>query len=287
VPLRFVHCSDIHLLDLTGVGMRRFLNKRLTGGLNLALRRGRTHDGRIFERIVERGRALGAERVVVTGDLTNLALESEFGHVRDRLDRIGLPVTVIPGNHDAYTRGSARARRFEEYLSHHMQGERLDAAAYPFVQRHEDVALIGLSTAIPSLPFWAVGELGGDQLARLDRILLELGREGLARVVLIHHPPVEGVSERRHALRDLAAFGDVIRRRGAELILHGHEHAEVVTRLAGPGDDVVPVHGISSGTSRSTRPGRRAAFSLYEVAPGRVDRLIHVWTGEDFEARPE
>lgn len=283
MPLKFVHCSDIHLLDLTGVGIRRFLNKRLTGGINLALKRGRRHSGELFEHIVEAGRELGADRLVITGDLTNLALESEFAHVKDRLDAAGLPVTVIPGNHDAYTKGSVRAGRFEQYLREHMEGERHGDAPYPFVQRHGDVALVGLSTAIASLPFYAVGSLGAEQLTRLDGILEELGAEGLARVVLIHHPPTPGVSHERHDLLDLDAFGEVIARRGAELILHGHEHRKIATELAGPDGVGVPVHGISSGTSLVTTPGQRAAFSLYEVAPGRVDRLIHVWTGERFE----
>lgn len=283
MPLRFLHCSDIHLLDLTGVGVRRFLNKRLTGGVNLALRRGRKHDGDIFDRIVDRAKALGAERLVITGDLTNLALESEFDHVRERLDTAGLPVTVIPGNHDAYTKGAARSRRFEQYLSHHMEGERAAGSLYPFVQRHGDVALIGLSTAIPSLPFYAVGEVGEAQLRELDRVLEQLGEEGLARVVLIHHPPVPGHSEQRHQLLDLDGFGGVIARRGAELILHGHEHTKLAGELPGPEGSSVPVHGISSGTARSQTPGHRAAFSVYEVAPGVVDRVIHVWTGERFE----
>lgn len=285
MPLRFVHCSDIHLLDLTGVGVRRFLNKRLTGGLNLAIRRGRKHDGTLFDRIVERSKALGAERLVITGDLTNLALESEFDHVRERLDTAGLPVTVIPGNHDAYTRGSARARRFEEYLAHHMEGERAAGTLYPFVQRHGDVALVGLSTAIPSLPFYAVGEVGDAQLRELDRVLEQLGEEGLARVVLIHHPPVPGHSHDRHDLLDLDGFGRVIAQRGAELVLHGHEHTKLEGELEGPRGRRVPVHGISSGTARSQSAGHRAAFSLYEVAPGQVDRVIHVWTGERFEPR--
>src|SRR5690606_17485343 len=43
-PMRFLHTSDIHLLDLRGATPWSFLNKRITGGINLALRRGRQHD---------------------------------------------------------------------------------------------------------------------------------------------------------------------------------------------------------------------------------------------------
>jgi 3',5'-cyclic AMP phosphodiesterase CpdA len=280
--LRFLHVSDIHLLDLRGTKPWRFLNKRITGAINLALVRGRQYDGRLFDEVLASARELSVERLVITGDLTNLALESEFRLCRDKLDHAGLPVTVIPGNHDTYTRGSVRARRFEEYLSHHMKGDRPHGAgAYPFVQRFEDTALVGISTAIASLPAYAIGRVGHEQLAHVDGILRTLAEEGTARVVLIHHPVVEGVARPRHELLDLEAFGAVIRQRGAELILHGHEHELYEGTLPGP-DGPVPVHGLSSGTALSTSPKRRAAFSVYDVAPGHLERQLFSWTGTEF-----
>src|SRR5690606_5444292 len=126
------------------------------------------------------------DRVVVTGDLSNLALEQEFEHIISKLDAIQIPVTVIPGNHDAYTRGSVRQRRFEQMFAQFMQGERLGEQFedfYPFVQRFDEVALTGVSTAHASLPLYAVGTVGERQLERLDRQLEALGREGLTRVV--------------------------------------------------------------------------------------------------------
>ena len=195
---------------------------------------------------------------------------------------------MIPGNHDAYTRGVVRADLFEKFFGTFMEGERA-GAPYPFVQRFGDVALIGVSTAIASLPLYATGAVGKAQLERLDGVLEQLhqrgagGDEGLARVVLIHHPPVAGVSKPRHDLLDLAAFGEVIRRRGAELILHGHEHRTLETSLAGPAGEV-PVHGIASGTSCSHRPERQAAFSLYQVDRHRIHRELYTWNGTSFAA---
>jgi 3',5'-cyclic AMP phosphodiesterase CpdA len=284
MALRFLHCSDIHLLSLRGVGPHRFLNKRLTGGVNLMLKRGKHHSEALFDRVVEHAREHAVDRVVITGDLSNLALQQEFEHIVTKLDAIDLPVTVIPGNHDAYTRGSVRQRRFEQMFARFMEGERLGEDPehfYPFVQRHGDVALIGVSTAHASRPLWAVGTVGERQLSRLDQMLQGLDREGLTRIVLIHHPVMTGVSNRRHDLVDIDAFGDVIARRGAELILHGHEHraiAGTIPGLAAP----VPVHGISSATNLSRHAGREAAFAIYEVEGQRIDRVVYVWNGEDF-----
>ncbi len=279
--VRLVHCSDIHLLSLRGSNPLQFLNKRITGAANLAFKRGKQHDGALFERIMARGRELGADRLVVTGDLTNLALASEFEHVREQLERAGMPVTVIPGNHDAYTRGSHRKGLFEKYLAAFMEGERA-AASYPFVQRLDGVALVGVSTAVPTLPMHATGLVGPEQLARLEALLKTLADEGLVRVVLIHHPVVAGVSKKRHDLLDLDAFGEVIGRAGAELVLHGHEHRDYELALPGPEGLEVPVHGISSGTAVWNHDGRRGAFAVYDVEPGVLERTVHTWDGSDF-----
>src|SRR5688572_29162172 len=167
MALRFLHASDIHLLDLRGVALWRYFNKRLTGALNLLLRRRNAHDARLFDAMMAKCEPLGVERVVLTGDLTNLSLEPEFALVRRKLEALPVPATVIPGNHDAYTTSSARLRRFEQYLDPLMDGERIDDAPYPFVQRFDGVALIGVSTAIATLPLFATGRVGADQLARL------------------------------------------------------------------------------------------------------------------------
>jgi 3',5'-cyclic AMP phosphodiesterase CpdA len=282
MPLRFLHTSDIHLLDLEGVRPWRYLNKRLTGGVNLAMGRARSHDVRLFDEIVRLVPGLEVDHFVVTGDLTNLSLESEFAFVRAKLETVPVPITVIPGNHDVYTRGSARHRRFEQYLGHLMEGERIGDETYPFMLRRDDVALIGVSTAVATLPLYATGRVGEPQLERVALLLDRARAEGLCRIVLIHHPPVAGVSKARHDLIDIEAFGEVIAEHGAELILHGHEHVRFEGALPGP-DGFVPVHGIGSGTSLSNRPGRQASFSVYAAARDHIERDLYVWNGNAFE----
>ena len=279
--LRLAHCSDLHLLSLDGARILDFANKRWIGGLNLLTSRGRHYHTEAFEDMVADFPGAGIDHVLCTGDVTNLALESEFEFVRRTLGEAGLPVTVIPGNHDAYTRGSVRSRRFEQYMGAFMEGERASDTDYPFVQRLGGVALIGVSTAIATLPLYATGRVGKRQLERLERILEETKREGLARVILIHHPVMPGAAKARHDLLDLPDFAAVVERRGAELILHGHEHRLIEGALAGP-EAAVPVHGVASGTSRSIAKGREGAFSLYQVAPGAIECERYLWTGEEF-----
>lgn len=284
--MRFLHTSDIHLLDLRGTPPWSFLNKRITGGLNLALLRGRQHDPGLFRQMMARVEDLEVDRVVVTGDLSNLSLESEFALCQRVFEELPVPVTVVPGNHDAYTPGAVRQKLFERYMMPFMAGERHDDSIYPFMAREGGVAFIGVSSAVATFPFSATGRVGRPQLERLTIMLRTAAAEGLARVVLIHHPPTPGVSKPRHDLRDQADFIRVIAAEGADLVLHGHEHRCVETFLPGPGHDV-PVHGIASGTSLSPKPLRRASFSIYAFGEHGFERDLYQWNGTSFDLSDE
>ncbi len=93
--MRIAHFSDLHLLSLEGVPAWRFLNKRLTGWVNLRLKRGHMHKASYVRAIAREIARSRIDHVVVTGDLTNLALEPEFelargvllGRARDRSGR--------------------------------------------------------------------------------------------------------------------------------------------------------------------------------------------------------
>jgi 3',5'-cyclic AMP phosphodiesterase CpdA len=121
------------------------------------------------------------------------------------------------------------------------------------------VALIGLSTAVPTRPLIAQGTLGAGQLDRLDAILAELARESLCRVVLIHHPPHLGGASRRKGLTDAAGFRAVLARTGAELVLHGHNHRNEIGAIAGPSGNV-PVLGVISASAAPDSPYGRAGW---------------------------
>ena len=130
---------------------------------------------------------------------------------------------------------------------------------------------MGLSSGVPKPPLFATGTLGDAQIARTEKLLGELGREGLCRVVLIHHPPLTSES-RFKRLTDAAAFQAMIRRAGAELVLHGHNHRSEVSRIAGANGAVVPVIGV---TSASAAPGSTYGRARWHLL--RIDRDDRGW----------
>ena len=106
--------------------------------------------------------------------------------------------------------------------------------------------------------------MGPEQLGRLEAVLAALGDRGRARVVLIHHPPSVGVVHRRRALLDADALGALLRRTGAELVLHGHLHRTLIGSLPGP-QRPIPVVGVRSASHADTSPERRARYHTYQI----------------------
>jgi 3',5'-cyclic AMP phosphodiesterase CpdA len=262
------HLSDPHLAPLPKPRWRELLGKRVTGYINWQRRRRFIHDPVVLAKIVADLKAQAPGTIAVTGDLSNIALHEEFVRGRAWLASLGAPsdVTVIPGNHDAYVR--AAAAEPERHWGDHMRGDD-GASGFPFVRRRGPLALIGLTTAVPTAPFMATGRLGAAQLARLAETLVALAREQVFRVVLIHHPPVSQAS-RHKRLTDAAQFLRVIGTHGAELVLHGHNHLHMINWLSGPNGARVPAVGVPSASAAWGMSKDAAAYNLYAIdgAPG-------------------
>jgi 3',5'-cyclic AMP phosphodiesterase CpdA len=262
------HLSDPHLAPLPAPRWRELIGKRVTGYINWQRRRRFIHDSIVLAKIVADLKAQAPDHIAVTGDLANIALPEEFVRGRAWLASLGAPsdVTVIPGNHDAYVR--AAAPEPERHWGDHMRGDD-GARGFPFVRRRGPLALIGLSTALPTAPFMATGRLGAAQRARLGETLVALAREQVFRVVLIHHPPVSQ-AKRHKRLTDAAQFLRVIGTHGAELVLHGHDHLHMINWLSGPNGTRVPAVGVPSASAAWGMSKDAAAYNLYAIdgAPG-------------------
>jgi 3',5'-cyclic AMP phosphodiesterase CpdA len=261
------HISDPHLGPLPTPNPLELLSKRGLGFINWLRKRRLIHRPEALAALMDDLKSRAPDHIAVTGDLVNLSLSNEFLPARAFLDRLGKPsdVTLVPGNHDAYVRVAAAFA--DRHWADYMRGDQ--GEGFPFVRRRGPLALIGLSTSLPTLPFAATGRLIGDQLTRLGGILAALANEKLFRVVMIHHPPVEGANYFRR-LRDAARLRAVLREHGAELVLHGHHHEASVGWLEGPQGKKIPVVGVPSASGVFGRHEDPAGYNLYEIegAPG-------------------
>ncbi|MEZ5935781.1 MAG: metallophosphoesterase [Alphaproteobacteria bacterium] len=266
--LKLAHLSDPHLPLPAQVDWRDLMNKRMTGYVSWRRHRRSVHDPRVLAALTADLKAIQPDHTVVTGDLTNLALPAEFDHAIDWLAELGKPeqVSVIPGNHDAYIAmpWSQTIGRLAAYMQQNDDELKGEASSFPFVRKIGRVAVVGVSSAIPTRWFSAAGMIGQAQLVRLRMVLKELGEEGYFRTVLVHHPPIDGSARVRKQLRDGKGFREVIADAGAELVLHGHNHrfdqGEVATPLG-----FAPVIGVPSASAWPRHGLKPAAYHIYRI----------------------
>lgn len=269
------HLSDPHLSDWSVERPAALANKRVTGWLSWRVNRHRIHLAHVLELLMADIADQPVDHIAVTGDLVNISLPQEFENAARWLGRLGPAdkVTVIPGNHDAYVRvpQSEGMGHWRDYMTDldWDRGESTAATAdsFPFVRRIGPLALIGLSSAVPTPPFFASGTVGQAQLVALRDILTRLGAEGAFRVVLIHHPPLYDKGHRRKALTDAREFGEVVRAAGAELVLHGHMHMATLGHIG-----ETPVIGVPSASALRWHRKDAAAYNLY-----RIQRAEDAW----------
>ena len=257
------HLSDPHL-PMPRARAGQLLGKRVTGYVNWWRNRADLHRPEALAGLVADIKAQKPDHIALTGDLVNISLPDEFARASEWLVEFGAPqdITVIPGNHDVYV-----ATQWGEGLGlwgAYMAGDGKPPAAgfdvFPTVRRRGPVALVGLNSGVPKPPLFATGTLGEKQIAGTEKLLAELGREGLCRVVLIHHPPLT-TEKRFKRLTDAAAFQAMIRRAGCEIVLHGHNHCSEVAQIAGPAGSI-PVVGV---TSASAAPGSKYGRARYHL----------------------
>jgi len=158
---------------------------------------------------------MGVDHVVVTGDITANAEDSDFQVARQLFSSFGLldakRLTVTIGNHDVFggvhtaedvlhfpgrCRGTDYAGRilsFKRHFEETFEGVTYggSSSVFPFAKRVGDVVLFAVNSIAPHAPFrnplGSNGEVSNGEIRRLERLLSSRRFAGLRRVVLIHH----------------------------------------------------------------------------------------------------
>lgn len=271
--ITLAHISDIHLSPLPHVEPRELVSKRITGYVNWQFKRSRFMHRNTVRHLVAHLQQQNPDMIAVTGDLVNLAARSEIEMAGEWLKSLGpeTKVCAIPGNHDAYVKGSLEYA--QECWGDYMSGERLDDSAFPYVRRVGNIAIVGCSSSVPQPPFVAAGSISAEQSERLAHYLEILDRAGFFRVVLIHHPPVhEYARSWSKGLRGAKGFREAIKKSGAELVLHGHLHKSTVNMIEGPNHDV-PVVGVAAASADPESGAQPARYNLF-----KIEKLAARWS---------
>lgn len=275
------HLSDLHSTPVVVRNPLELLNKRFLGWLSWRLRRSKVHLPAVLDALIDDLGDTSPDHIVITGDLVNIALESEFPFARKWLERLGSPadVSLVPGNHDAYVTVPQKSSwdLWSDYIRSdgHSEGPaaRSDTATdpremFPTLRTRGPVAVVGICSALPTPNLDATGTLGPAQRERLEGMLARLAETDLCRVVSIHHPITEQATIERRSLTDAVELRAILGRVGAEIVVHGHNHRTLIKEIPGP-NGPIPVIGVRSATDCGHKPHKRAQYHIYDIE--RVD----------------
>lgn len=259
---KLAHLSDPHLPPLPKARLSELAGKRAFGYLNWTRNRRKYYRREVLDALLADMKAQAPDHIAVTGDLVNLALEAEFLPARQWLESVGEPhyVSAIPGNHDAYVHKTQH--RFVESFGDYLAGDEASGEAFPFLRRRGPIALIGLSSAVPTPPLMATGTLGEAQLEALERVLIGLAGEQAFRVLLVHHPLQSDSRPKR--LTDSPALLALLKKHGVDLVLHGHDHIHSTMWFDGP-ERKIPSIGVPAASALARGRHPAAAYNLYAI----------------------
>jgi len=209
---KVIHLSDLHV-GFKDLGKRY---RQIINGL-----------------ISEKGDHADKYVIVITGDLVeNAHHQGDYAEVQSGLDDLKQAgfkdILIIPGNHD-YGTGKRSNKKFVKIFQETVFGK---IKGYPRKDIIEDIAFIGLDSMAEELHWydmlWSEGELGDQQLGRLNAILEEDEvRSCKKRVVYLHHHPFD--PRPLHQLKDSKKLRKVLKAAIAkgisiDALLYGHNH---------------------------------------------------------------
>lgn len=182
--------------------------------------------------------------IVITGDLTDLATDSNYTDAADyvkHLREMGYTVLVVPGNHDYselifHWRGNVKKFKKTFFGTTDITYPKLDII--PDGTDEGQMAFIGLDSMAEELHWydslWANGELGKKQLQRLQDMLMTPEVENCKyKVIYLHHHPFDPLYS-AHRLKDAEKLCDILEeyangknpKHNIDALLFGHNHEE-------------------------------------------------------------
>lgn len=218
---RLVHLTDLHF------GLHR---AELVGPLREAIR------------------ANTPDLVVVSGDLTQRALQGQFAEAMAFLRGLDLPLLVIPGNHDVplYNPFARLFTPFGPYRA----GVARDMTPVAQIGR---LRLFGTNTADPLQ--WRGGKTRGAEIDGICRALLD-GPVGVTNILVAHHPFEEPPGFARGETRGARAALEKLAEAGLHVLLTGHLHHWVIG-LGVTDDSPRAVFQMQTGTALCARAQER------------------------------
>lgn len=255
---RIAHLSDVHILDPEH---RRSSTRYRFAAKAVSL--GRPVDPRTRARKLTRGlaaaKASGADHFVISGDLTELGDATEFEYFANLLDEARLPdgsVTLVPGNHDAYTSDSAWRRALEGPLKPYASASATEPGK---VVDRGTVAFLPVNTTSYQSIAFSCGTFTPDAARAVQARIDDPALRDKALVIVQHHPPFQHhknpIAQWIDGLRGATHVLDMLANHARLSILHGHLHRVVdrIVSLTRPASALGQDRGVAGAAAVTTR----------------------------------
>ncbi len=210
--------------------------------------------------------ALAPDVVLVGGDLTAEGYANEFRTAARFLAPLfdaGLPVSVIPGNHDSKNVGYLHFR--DAFGAGDVPGKGDRVLTLKPEGRQEWPRVVTLVAIDSTKPDLAEGEVGRE---RYDWIGRQFETPADLRVLALHHHlvPVPGTGRERNTVWDAGDVLALLPEMGVDLVLSGHKHVPFVWLLNG-------VLVVNSGTVSSYRLRGyvRPSYNVVKVGDATIE----------------
>ena len=220
--------------------------------------------------LAEALRALEADLIVVSGDLTQRARKSQFQAAQNFLSGLGVRVLAVPGNHDVplYNLPARLAWPFGGYRHH------VARVMTPSMEL-DGRCILSLNTADPTR--WRRGKLRTRELAEAAQLLSEKRRAGPA-ILVCHHPLVVPPGYRPDETRGrvveaLERLGGL----GLGIVLSGHLHHWSIGCGVTEANPQKILH-LHAGTALCAREGEGGhGFACLDLSQDRLEVTRHHW----------
>ncbi|KAA0003086.1 MAG: metallophosphoesterase [Thermoplasmata archaeon] len=195
-----------------------------------------------FRKCIEMVNEEDPDVVIITGDVTDYGLTSEFQGVREELKDISSPYLVVPGNHDSRHEGY---KKFETFFGKRFQSS--EVGNYTFV---------GIDSSEPDID---EGHIGREQLTWLQNQISPHS------IVFLHHHlvPIPNTGRERNVLVDAGEVLKILDMHEVPLVLSGHKHVPWVWKV---NNTIL----VTAGTVSCIRTGSEQSFNSINIDEDKV-----------------
>lgn len=275
--MRLAHISDLHFGSFS-LSPFQFFSKRWIGNFNYLLTRKRQF---AYNRLIDLIALLKQQQVthvVITGDITVTARQIEYemgSRFVKLLQKAGMAIFVVPGNHDHYTKRSYKKGHFYRLFPTTFDPTcplNLKDDRVTYIKLQDKLWLIGLDTALATSPFSARGLFSSTIEENLHKALQAIPSN--ARVILANHYPFFHNKSGKHELLRGEELESLLKKYPQiALYLHGHTHQRIVADLRASDLPIIS----DSGSTPHIQSG---ACHLFEIGDNGIELEVYLHDSE-------